>query len=105
MRLFVLLAVALLAVAAFGQQRQDSFDTSAATVTEVVARPLPDGGCEARWCAEVTSSDGGTTITSCTAEFVELKATVNQNRCAGLASAGLNRVLRQLRFDVDAGSQ
>lgn len=99
----VLLASFGFAVAALAQSRSDSFDVADAVVTEVVLAPRPDGGCAARWCIEIESTDGGAALTSCTTDLVELKAALNQNRCNALASAGINRTARQLRFDVDAG--
>lgn len=105
MRSFFLVLILTIATApSWAQQRQDTFDAAAVTVTEIVLHPLPDGGCDARWCAEATSSDGGVTITSCTPEPVDLKAVANQNRCNALAAAGVNRVARRLNFDVDAGA-
>lgn len=94
----------LASLAALAQSRDDVFNVADAVVTEVVLAPRPDGGCAARWCIEVSSSDGGATLTSCTPELVELRAPLNQSRCNALASAGLNRAARQLRFAVDAGA-
>lgn len=94
----------LLGYSAGAQTRTDDFDGAAVRVEVVQAWPLADGGCSARWCGSVTSSDGGLTQYECTFA-VDLKATVNVNRCNGLAGAGANRVLRALRFDVDAGGQ
>lgn len=85
------------------QTRSDVFDATQLAVTELVAHPLPDGGCSVRWCGGVASSDGGVSLQGCTEEF-DLKGTANQNRCAALSAAGLNRLGRSLRFDVDAGS-
>lgn len=91
------------ALEASAQTRSDSFNAAAVEIDEIVLRPLADGGCEARWCGGVSSEDGGVRVATCT-DDVSLKATVNVNRCAGLASAGANRVSRALRFEVDAGA-
>jgi hypothetical protein len=100
----LLLVCLAFSLAALAQSRDDFYDVADAQVTEVVLLPRPDGGCAARWCIAIASADGGAALTACTPDAVELKATVNQNRCAGLASAGVNRAVRQLRFDVDAGT-
>jgi hypothetical protein len=94
----------LASLGALAQSRSDVFSVADAVVTEVVLSPRPDGGCAARWCLEVSSADGGAALTSCTSDDVELKVPLNQSRCSALASAGLNRAARQLRFDVDAGT-
>jgi hypothetical protein len=99
-----LVFIALVALAAASQTRTDTFEPTELVVTEMVLKPLADGGCSARWCGVLPSTDGGVTLLACTAEF-ELKATVNLNRCAGLAAAGVNRVGRALRLDLDAGAQ
>lgn len=99
-----LLFLMLLSFIVIAQTRVDTFPSSSLTVDEVILTPLSDGGCVARWCGSAVSDDGGVQLAACT-DAVELKATVNQNRCAGLAAAGVNRVGRQLRFDLDAGAQ
>lgn len=102
MRLFVFLFV-LLAVAVFAQSRADSFDASGVAVTSVLLSPLPDGGCVALACGESRSLDGGAVNRECVGPF-DLKATVNVNRCNGLATSLVPRVMRALRFDVDGGA-
>lgn len=103
MKRLIVFALVAFALVAFAQSRTDTFDPEGLVVTEVVLRPLEDGGCSARWCGDALSTDGGVRLSACTAEAT-LKATVNVNRCAGLAGAGLNRVGRALRLDLDAGS-
>lgn len=98
------LIVSIAALTLFGQTRTDTFDAQTITITEMVLTPRPDGGCAARWCGEVTSADGGVELSACT-DGVELKGATNQNRCAQLGAAGVNRVGRALRFDtLDAGA-
>lgn len=104
MRFFFVLMLSLTAAGAIAQTRTDDFDGAAVRVEVVQAWPLADGGCQARWCGSITSADGGATQYECT-DPVDLKATVNVNRCNGLANAGTNRVLKALRFDVDGGGQ
>lgn len=81
-----------------------TFTPASLEVTETTLTPLPDGGCEARWCGRALSDDGGVELAGCTSS-TELKAAANQNRCTALLSAGVNRVGRALRFDLDAGTQ
>lgn len=100
----LLVVFALFAAVALAQSRDDRFNVADAVVTEVTLAPRPDGGCAARWCIEVPSSDGGAELTACTPDFVELRAAVNQTRCNALATAGINRAAAQLRFAVDAGA-
>ena len=75
--LFVCLS---LAAAAAAQSRVDDFAAGGLEVDEVHLTPLPDGGCSARWCGSVASSDAGATLAACT-----------------------DTVGRALRFDLDAG--
>ncbi len=98
-----LVVFAILSAAVFAQSRDDFFDSADLVVTEVVLAPRPDGGCAARGCGTVSTSDGGSQLVACS-DLVELKAAVNQNRCNALASAMGNRVANQLRFTVDAGA-
>lgn len=91
------------AAAALAQTRTDDYDGAAVDVTVVQLWPLPDGGCQARACGQVTSADGGTTSRECTDAF-DVRAAVNQNRCNALRDAFAGRVQRSLRFDVDAGA-
>ncbi len=97
------LAVVLISVAAMAQSRLDSFDATTTAVTEIILNPLPDGGCAARWTGSNVSADGGTTLTA-TTPYLELQATVQQNRCAGLVNAGTPRVNKALRLDPDGGT-
>lgn len=98
-----LLFLSLLSFIVMAQNRQDTFDPASLSVDEVHLTTLPDGGCASRWCGSAVSTDGGVQLAACT-DSIELRATVNQNRCAGLANAGVNRVGRALRFDLDAGA-
>lgn len=95
---FAVLSLGFVALA----QRVDDFTTSAVVVQSVKLTPLPDGGCAAEWCGTVASSDGGVQLYDCAAR--ELGALVNQNRCAGLQSAGVGALSRQLRLALDAGA-
>jgi starvation-inducible outer membrane lipoprotein len=99
---FVVLALGLSALA-FAQSRVDTYSAASVSVTDVQLMPLPDGGCAARWCGEVIATDGETKQSSCTPP-VELRGAANQNRCAQLVQAGTGRLLRNLRFVVDAGA-
>lgn len=99
----ILVALGTVAAMAQAQSRADAFDAQRVEVTSTVLDPLPDGGCAARWCGLLTSDDGGTTLRACT-ELVELRSATNQNRCAGLAAAGVPRIQRELRFPVDGGA-
>lgn len=103
MRATFLIVFLLFVGASVAQTRDDSFDAAAVAITAIQLEPQADGGCAARWCGEIVSVDGGATARGCT-DVVQLKATVNQNRCTGLANGGVNRVLRELRFDVDGGA-
>lgn len=93
----------VVSLAALAQSRTDVFDPSQVSVTAIDLQPLPDGGCAAKWCGELPSDDAGIVLRACT-DVVELRATVNQNRCAALVNAGAARVLRELRFAVDGGT-
>lgn len=93
----------VLSLHAHAQTRSDSFTGAKATVVEIVLNPLPDGGCAARWHATLTSDDGGTTLEAVTPQ-VHFQAVVQQNRCAGLVSAGANRVLKAFRLPDDGGT-
>ncbi len=103
MRTIALLSLLSFSLVAAAQSRRDDFDTTAYEPTSMVVSPLADGGCEAVWCGQLVSDDAGTMLRACTG-VVELKATINVNRCAALAAAGAPRVLRELRFAVDAGA-
>lgn len=105
MRTFTFFGFLLLVFAptARGQTRLDQFTSTATSITEIVLNPLPDGGCAARWQGHNVSSDGGTELTAVTPQ-VELRTSVQQNRCAGLAAAGVPRVNRELRLDPDGGA-
>lgn len=92
----------LVALAALAQSRTVTLDAAGYRATSTVLDVLPDGGCAVRWCGEVPDSDG-TPQRACT-ELVELRTSTNRNRCDALVSAGVPRVLRELRFAVDGGS-
>lgn len=99
------LSAALLSIAVLAQTKTATYDVSNVRVTAVALGPLADGGCAARWCGYVVSSeDGGSAERACTAQR-EFGQAANQNRCAQLAAAGVNRLARELDLDVDAGSQ
>jgi len=98
LHLIFALLVASLAVA----QRVDDYDPASLVVTRILLTPLPDGGCSAEWCGALTSTDGGASVADCVAR--ELKATVNQNRCDGLKTAGAGALSRQLRLAADGGA-
>lgn len=97
------LVIVMIATVVVAQTRSDVFSESAVAVTAIHLQPLADGGCAARWCGELPSEDGGIVLRACT-DVVELRATLNQNRCAALEAAGEARVLRELRFPVDGGA-
>lgn len=99
-RNLLLLVAFPFALAALAQTRTDDFPVAAVQVTEIVLSPRPDGGCAARWCGEVNSTDGGTQLAACTDE-VELSTPGNGPRCIGLVNAGTLRVARALRFNVN----
>lgn len=97
-----LVAVCLfLAAVAVAQTRTVTMDAADYRPTGVQLEPLPDGGCSARWCGEVTDSDN-VPQRACT-ELVDLRAALNRNRCAALVEAGAARVMRELRLPVDGG--
>ena len=104
MKKLAAVAVVVVSLAVGAQSVTDSWDASRVVVESIALGPQPDGGCAARWCGSVASDDGGVIARACT-DVVQLKATVNQNRCAGIAGAGVNRLARELRFEVDAGAQ
>lgn len=104
---FALVATALLALpitlgarAAFAQTRQVAWAGDELNVTQVTLDPLPDGGCSANWCGTVPTDDGP--VAACTGA-VSLRTAARRNDCQALAAAGTGRLLRALRFDVDAG--
>lgn len=96
------LLVVMLSVVALAQLRAVTVDASSCRSGTVTLEALPDGGCQARWCGEVTTSEGDAER-ACT-ELVVLRGSANQSRCSALLSAGAPRVLRELRFTVDAGN-
>ena len=96
---FAALALSFVASA----QRVDDFTSSGVQVQTVKLSPLPDGGCVAEWCGTVSSADGGVQLYDCAAR--ELKASINQGRCAGLVGAGDGPLVRQLRLSMDGGVQ
>ena len=77
LRLFTM--VALFALSAFAQTRADTFNAASVRITEVVLTPELDGGCSARFCGEVASTDGGVTLAACS-PLIQLRASINQNR-------------------------
>lgn len=85
------------------QTRRDDFDPADIVQTEATLLPLSDGGCSIRWCGEVTSGDGGVTLRACP-DAVELTKTANRNTCLNALQLGEGKVLRALRFAVDAGA-
>lgn len=101
-RLWFVMAV-LVAVGAVAQTRTDVYE-GAPVIDRMTVFPLVDGGCAVAWCGYVESADGGSRVSVCTDDVV-VRATINVNRCNGLASAGIARVQRALRFDVDAGGE
>ncbi len=99
----VVLLAMLMASGSPAQSRSDSFDALTTSVSEIILNPLPDGGCAARWTGSNVSADGGSTLTA-TTNSLELTATVQQNRCDGLRTAGIARVNKALRLDPDGGT-
>lgn len=98
-------SVGLLIIVAFhsaAQSRQDNFDSTTTTITEIIATPLADGGCSARWQGVNVSADGGTTLSVVTPQ-VDLQSALGIGRCNGLATQGLGRVNKALRLDPDGG--
>lgn len=92
---------ALFVGVALAQTRSESWDAAGVAVEEIHLVPLADGGCVANWCGSVTGANG-TVARDCTGNKT-LSVAVNQNRCQGLATAGVPRLQKALAFDVDAG--
>lgn len=104
---FALVATALLAFpitlgarAALAQTRQVAWAGDELNVTQVLLDPQTDGGCSATWCGTVPTDDGP--VSACTAPM-PLRTVARRNDCQALTAAGTGRLLRALRFDVDAG--
>jgi len=100
---YVIALVATLAVVVFAQSRTDTYDASTASPSVVHLSQLDDGGWTAQWCGVVPAADGGNSLRGCSGWY-ELKAQANRNKSDALANAGLNRWLKDLAFDVDAGN-
>lgn len=98
---FALVVFALVALVAVAQSRTVTWDGTTVQVEQVQLTPQPDGGCLAVWCGSVATDDGP--VRACS-EAMGLKAAAHVNRCSALAAAGTNRVLRELRFNVDGGA-
>lgn len=97
------LSLVVLSLAAPAQSRRDDFDPAAVVVNTTQLEQLEDGGCSVRWCGEILSEDAGTRLRACT-DLVEIRQATNRTRCTALVTAGAGRVLRELRFAVDAGA-
>lgn len=90
----------LVAKSALAQTRQVAWDGAELVTTQVTLDLLPDGGCSANWCGTVPTDDGPQS--ACTGAM-QLRTAARRNDCLALSSAGTTRLLRVLRFDVDAG--
>lgn len=101
---FLLLLSFVLVPSAPAQTRQDTYNAASLEVEEAVLTRLPDGGCAARWCGSVTSTDGGNRLNACSAPR-ELSVGANRTACLNALDLGAPRVRQALKFQADAGSQ
>lgn len=92
-----------LAALGVAQTRTDTFDASRVTVDTLQLSALPDGGCQARWCGSLTSSEGTHTLRECT-DPLELRGAAARATCRQQLEAGAKPVTAAMRFAVDGGA-
>lgn len=98
MRSLLLVSIGLLAIASFAQVRTDTFDAAKVRPNTLQLSAMPDGGCAAIWCGDLTSNEGTVKLSECSSAW-ELDTPSLRSTYCGAITFGKAKLAPRFGFD------